>query len=103
MKWQPIQNLKQAYIFWLARRLPTCEQLLPLMSQAMDRKLSLRERFVLNLHNSFCEWCLRYAKQIRLIREVMQRQSSTADVEGSAEVALSNDARERMKRMLTEQ
>ena len=99
MKWQPIQKMKQAYIFWLARRLPTCEQLLPLMSQAMDRKLSLRERFTLKLHNSFCEWCLRYANQIKLIREVLQEQAFIADDEGS----LSNDVRERMKRILTKQ
>ena len=99
MKWQPIQKMKQAYIFWLARRLPTCEQLLPLMSQAMDRKLSLRERFTLKLHNSFCEWCLRYANQIKLIREVMQQQAAN---EPASESSLSDDARARMKRMLTE-
>ncbi len=85
-------NIKNLYLFWLARRLPTCKDILPDISRAMDERLSLRRWIVLKLHLHICEMCLRYEKQLQLIREAVQKEPETR--------GLSADAREHIKRAL---
>jgi hypothetical protein len=88
--------------FWLGRRLPTCEQVLPVLSESLERKLTLRERVMLRLHFLICVYCLRYLKQLRLIRNAVRARSQRMNQEDSAAAApaLSEQARERLKRAL---
>lgn len=105
---QPISKVKQEAIFWLARRLPPCTELLPVISQSLERPLTRRERIVLRLHYLYCEYCLRYMKQINLMREAIRLRSNkiSGDQEGlhspppPPAPALPADARERLKRAL---
>ncbi len=97
-----LKRLKMEYIFFWARRTPPCDELLPLMSQRMDGKLTWRQRLSLFLHNHICEWCRRYANQLLLLRKAMQQQETHIDKTPIADASLSNDARERMKRALGE-
>ena len=97
---QILNRLKMEYIYFWARRLPACDELLPLMSRRMDGKLTWRQRLKLNLHIHICDWCKRYADQLLLIRQAMRQQESEVENNLVADEFLSTDARERMKRAL---
>jgi hypothetical protein len=91
-----ISRLKFAYFSWMAKRLPPCKEILPLISREMDSKLPLAQVIKVALHKHICEWCKRYADQVHIIQSAVQSQ----DVR--TEQSLSSDARERMKRALQE-
>jgi hypothetical protein len=103
LRWcgKKVSRLKFAYFSWLARRLPTCIEILPVISQNLDGRLPITEKVKLILHKHFCEWCKRYENQLILIRKAMRNQDANAPV--SSESPLSSEARERMKRFLNQQ
>jgi len=70
--------------------------MVPLMSQSLDRKLSLRERLSLHLHLIVCAWCGRYLKQLRFLRQLIRLQSDCDPEEALPSLALSLEARARM-------
>lgn len=78
--------------------LPTCEDATHLTSDALDRPLTWREWFGLQLHLLFCVWCRRNARQMRLMREMIRRRSSSAQAEPTS--SLSADARRRIAERL---
>jgi hypothetical protein len=99
---QLFQRIKQEAIFWLARRLPTCKEIAPRMSESLDRRLSLGERVTLNLHLHICIWCVRYMEQIRSLRRISSHYDA-ALIENSiasTEQSLSPESRERLNRAL---
>jgi hypothetical protein len=101
MKPRPIDKIKMEATFWLARRLPPCTELLPVMSQSLERRLTVRERVVLRLHFLYCEYCRRYLKQLGFMREAA-RTGEVKIYEATTPSApvLSTDARDRIKRAL---
>jgi hypothetical protein len=96
-------NLKQEAIFWLARRLPTCQHYyVPLFSESMDRQLTLRERVSMRLHFLYCDPCLNYLRQLRFMRDVLRLQAARtsagdAAANGPTSPGLPDDARDRIK------
>lgn len=87
--------------YWLLRNLPTCKELAPVMSQSLERALTLRERVVLKLHLWVCIWCVRYLEQLRLMGSILRaREARTPDDETPAAPRLSPEARERLKSAL---
>jgi Putative zinc-finger len=82
----------------LLRTLPPCRKIVPLMSESLERRLSIRERLGLRLHLFVCAWCARYLRHIKSLRWILRGQSSQL----SAELApsLADDARERIARAL---
>jgi hypothetical protein len=62
----------------LARITPSCKDVTYLASQAMDRPLSWSTRLHLQLHYWICEACARYRDQLRTVRQVLRRSTSTA-------------------------
>ena len=52
---------------------PTCREVHRLVSEGMDRKLTLIERARMRLHLLVCEACTRFDRQMALIRRAMQR------------------------------
>ena len=93
-------RLKRAYIYWLARRLPSCEELLPFMSQQMDTKLHWCRRLTLLLHNHICEWCRRYADQLLVLRETMRNRETRPENISGTDGFLTAEAKDRIKRSL---
>jgi len=71
--------------------------MVPLMSESLERRLSIRERLVLRLHLLVCAWCARYLKQIKFLRMVLRRRKL---VSNQLVAALATDARERIARTL---
>ena len=89
--------------YFLLRRLPTCQQMAPVMSESLERPLTLRERVTLKLHLWVCVWCVWYLENLRTMREALRargaREEEAADDVDSA-VKLSEEARERIRRAL---
>ena len=93
-------KLKHALRYWLLRRLPTCQQTVEKISLSLDRPLSLSERIKVKLHLWICAWCQWYLEHLRLIRETA-RAKADEPPEFASGAGLSDEARERIRRRLT--
>jgi hypothetical protein len=49
-----------------------CKQASQLISQSLDRSLTLRERIALLLHLIICKYCKRFSQQVQTLRYVMR-------------------------------
>ena len=85
---------------WLLRRLPPCEQIVAVISQSLERPLSLRERVLRRLHLWVCIWCVWYQEQLQIMRKTLRTAPKTSEINLPGP-GLSNEARERIKRNLT--
>lgn len=93
-------KVKHSIRYWLLRRLPTCKQTVEKISQSMERSLSLRERIDLKLHLWICAWCQWYLEHLHIIRETA-RAKAAEPPDSMPGTGLSNEARERIRRRLT--
>jgi hypothetical protein len=93
-------KLKHAIRYWLLRKLPTCQQTVEKISQAMERKLTLRERIYLKLHLWICAWCQWYLEHLQIIRDAARAKGAESPDLESMSPSLSSEARERIKRKL---
>src|SRR5258708_2615727 len=69
-------KMKHAVRYWLLRRLPTCKQTVKIISESMERRLSLRERVTVKLHLWICLWCVWYLENLQLMRETIQTKAA---------------------------
>jgi len=82
---------------WLLGILRPCRQMVPLMSESLERQLSIREWTGLRLHLLVCAWCSRYLKQIKFLRWMLRpRPTALAQLPP----ALTSEARERIVQSL---
>ena len=58
---------------------PTCREIHQLVSEGMDRPLTLVERARMRLHLMVCDACTRFDTQMLLIRRAMRRLSDGGD------------------------
>jgi len=72
----------------------SCKQASRLVSQSLERKLSYRDRFALFLHLTVCDACTLFSRQIKLLRQAVQRIGR--NVEQDANTVLSDEARKRI-------
>jgi hypothetical protein len=100
------QRVTHGLRYWLLRRLPTCKEIAPVMSESLERRLTLRESILLKLHLWVCVWCAWYLDHLLLMRDALRlRTSQVSDnkaSESSSTNALSPQARERIKQALSE-
>jgi predicted anti-sigma-YlaC factor YlaD len=54
------------------KRKLTCKQMHRLVSEGLDRDLSLVERSRMHLHLAVCEACRRFDRQMELLRRAMR-------------------------------
>ena len=94
------QRVTHAIRWFLLHRLPTCRETVVVMSESLDRPLSLRERVLLKLHLWVCIWCVRYLEQLHLVRNTLRKGATEVISDESSAVKLSAEARERIKRAL---
>ncbi len=95
-------SLKHRVRYYLLRTLPTCRQTVEKISQSMERRLTLQERFKIKLHLWICAWCQWYLEHLQLIRTTARAKGDEA-IDLAPGVALSDEARERIRRKLTNQ
>lgn len=102
MATRPVAKLTHALRYFLLRRLPTCKQMSVIMSASMERRLTLRERAQLRLHLWICIWCVWYLEHLHVLRDTLQQRAAqvAADDTAAADLHLSREARERIKRTL---
>jgi hypothetical protein len=68
---------------FIGRHTPKCPEVVRILSQGMDQKLTLKTRLLLNMHYLICRWCQRYSEHLRYLRKFSRRfpeQISTLDV-----------------------
>jgi hypothetical protein len=82
-------------VLLICRFTPTCPEVVRILSQGMEKRLSLMMRIKLRIHYLMCSFCERYMKQLKYIREV-SREFPDKIGEISDE-SLTADAKERMK------
>lgn len=97
------QRIRKAVRLQLLRSQAPCRELVPLMSQSLERKLALRERLRLRLHLIVCAWCVRYLKQLRLLRQLVRLQSECTAEEALPNVSLTSEARARIAKSINNQ
>ena len=93
-------KIRRQFRRWLLRSSQPCRQLVPLMSESLERRLSIAERFRMRIHMIVCDWCRRYLEQIGLLHQVMQVDGASQMTEATP-VHLSAEARKRMIASLT--
>ncbi len=94
-------DARHAVRYFLLRRLPTCRSLAPLMSESLERRLTVRETLTLRLHLAVCVWCHWYLRQLGELREQARARGREDDVTvGSSASDLTDEARERIRRAL---
>jgi hypothetical protein len=100
MSWY--DKTKHAVRFWLLRCLPAGKPTVELISQSMERPLTLRERVLLKLHLWVCMSCQRYLEHLQLMRDALRvQEDENYEAELSPTTRLSDEARERIRRSLT--
>lgn len=72
----------------------SCKQASRLVSQSLERKLPYRERVALFLHLMVCDACTLFSRQLRLLRQAIQRIGR--NVEQDTQIVLSDEARKRI-------
>ncbi len=75
----------------------SCKETSLLVTQSLDRKLKLRERFDLWLHLAICGNCTCFNRQMHLIRDWLRIEN-----DGEAQAGLDEQARRRIARKLQE-
>jgi hypothetical protein len=93
-------KLKDKMSRWLARRLPACKEVTRMASEAMERKLPLRQRLEMKLHLLICTLCRRYVKQLQFMHDAVQQHAAQIENGEAPPAVLSHGARERMKQRL---
>jgi anti-sigma factor RsiW len=86
---------------WRWLNLP-CREFARLTSEALDRPLSRPEKCALQIHLLSCVACRRYARQVRFLRDALQRLSHRLDHDDSPLPGpdLPQEARQRIKSLL---
>ena len=77
-----------------------CRQVTRLVSQAMDTKLSWRERLVVRIHLLYCVWCRRYAAHVQFLRRAAAKLAGATSDAGAAK--LSEEAKEQIRQKLVQ-
>jgi hypothetical protein len=77
---------------------PNCKEASRLQSAALHEPMPFSRRIGLRLHLLLCNWCRRYGKNIRLLREVAEHSGEHEDCPS----VLTREARERLRRKVFE-
>jgi hypothetical protein len=82
-------------VTWVETITPPCEDITHLLSQSMDRRLLLHQRFAMWIHLTICDWCALLRGHLAFIRKVSR--STPENGERISEAPLSENARWRIK------
>lgn len=81
-----------------AGHISSCAEIMSLSSDSLTRALTAGERLQLRLHLMGCDWCTRYAQQVKALRVVVQKHPEW--FEATPSVKFSAEARARIRRSL---
>jgi predicted anti-sigma-YlaC factor YlaD len=75
-----------------------CKQTSQLVSQSLDRRLTLQERFAVKVHLWICKYCRRFSRQLMAMRMGLQRM--TQSVEENTELHMPSESKARIAKAL---
>jgi DNA-directed RNA polymerase specialized sigma24 family protein len=78
----------------------SCKRAAELISLSLETPLTWRQRLALSFHLFFCDMCRRFRRQSRLVQQAGPEAGRPEQMPGREETALSEEARERIKRAL---
>ena len=86
---------------WVARLVPTCQEMSKLLSDALDQRLPWHIRARMFVHLRMCVLCEQYRDQLALLRRLLRRTYDSHSTGGPApQPGLSDEAKERIRRAL---
>ena len=71
-----------------------CKQTSQLISQSLDRSLTLRERFALQLHLIVCNYCKRFSQHLQTLRVALKQM--TESIENNNAIEMPSESRKRI-------
>ncbi len=71
-----------------------CKQASQLISQSLDRRLSLRERYSLRLHIFICKYCRLFSQQLNTLRVALKRMA--VQIESDTNITLPSETKTRI-------
>src|SRR5262245_42453244 len=80
----------------------SCKRASELISAAMDRELNARELLSLRVHLLICSYCRRFRRQLEVLRRLVCSPLTEGDGDLPGAVALTVEARDRIRRALLE-
>ncbi len=81
-----MNRLKTAAVNLLWRVLPPCREVVSMISRDRDGEISGFERFRMNLHLRFCQWCARYMRQLEQLANGLKNQTEDPHPDVSKEI-----------------
>jgi hypothetical protein len=94
-----LEKIKLKSIMWIAGKLLPCNSITEMISESMERRLTIAERLRIRLHFMICVWCARYQSQLLALRESLRLRASQIEKDESLP-SLSPEARERIRKSL---
>jgi hypothetical protein len=76
-----------------------CRKVTRMVSDSLDHKLPLYQRFGIRIHLMMCKFCSRYRDQLLLMRKIIGPKMM-GKKETDLSIKLSSKARERIKRLM---
>lgn len=73
-----------------------CKKVTYLVSESLDRKLSLYQRMGIRIHLMMCKFCSRYQKQLLLLRKTAHLYSESSE-DSDLSIQLSSEVGKRIK------
>ena len=72
----------------------SCKQASQIISQSLDKPLTMRERFALKLHLIICKYCKRFSQQVQTLRVAIKQMISS--IENNNTIELPSAAKNRI-------
>ena len=72
----------------------SCKDASQIISQSLDRQLTMRERFALKCHLLICRYCKRFSQQIQAIRVALKQ--AIHAVENDDSIKMSSETKKRL-------
>jgi hypothetical protein len=72
----------------------SCKQASEIISQSLDRKLTIRERFSLKLHLLICKYCRYFSQQLSALRVAIG--ANVYSIENDNTIKMSSEAKKRI-------
>ena len=93
-------NVKHTrFNLWVWRNLPNCRNMVKVITESMDTKLTWAQWIKLKIHLLSCDPCVNFIKQLNFIRTALQHSEGRLETE-DPKIHLSEGARARMKKAL---
>jgi hypothetical protein len=70
-----------------------CRETTQLISKSLDRHLTWRERFAVNLHLVICKYCKRFSQQLGVMRTAFNRIAKLVETDHNIQLPMATKTR----------